>query len=199
MSEEELHEDSDDGLLRTGWHGSDKGSGVGWAYRVPLGSAAKRSGRRCERRLRCGLESSKRRIGRRGRWRRCGCESRRRFDCRRAVDRGTEGTIALKPNRYDPHIGERARENECAAECSDLSVRDWDLRQPRRRNSDGGEQAWSGFPRQPGKRVGSRSIKGRGAGNPRSARTVWDYFGSRRWRAAEDDVAFQVWGGWPLG
>src|SRR5207302_8597825 len=91
----------------------------------------------------------------------------------------------------DRSAGERARENECPAKPSCVGIRNWDLRQPRRRNSDGGEQAWNGFPRQPGKRVGSRSIKGRGAGNPRSARTVWDYFGSRRWCAVKDDAAIQ--------
>src|SRR5438132_886524 len=188
---EERDEDSGDRLLGTGWYSADKGFGLSWAYRVPLGSAAERRRWGRERRLRCGLESGKRRIRRRGRWRRCSRKPGRRIDRRRALDRGAESATALQPSRYDRRAGERARENECPAKRSCVGIRNWDLRPPRRRNIDRGEQARDGFSGARSAGVGSGSDEGRGAANSRGARTLWDYFGARRWCTVKDDAAIQ--------
>src|SRR5207249_3180100 len=87
--------------------------------------------------------------------------------------------------------GEGAK--ECAAQRSGVGVCDWDLWRPRRRNIDRGERARHGLSSKLGEGMGSGSVESRGAGNPRGARTVWDYFGAGRRRAAEDDAAVQGW------
>src|SRR5690348_11668311 len=109
------------------------------------------------------------------------------------MDNAEKNALAVEPNRHDSRAGERTHENECAAERAGVGVRDRDLRRPRRRNIDRAERARHRLSSKLGEGMGSGSVESRGVGNPRGARTVWDYFGARRRRAAKDDAAVQGW------
>jgi len=98
-------EDSGNGFVGIGGDRAGEHPGAGWAYPVPIGSAADGGRPRGERRVCSGVASGDGRIGRRERRRRCGCKPGRRIDCGPAVDNAKESAAALEPDRYDARIG----------------------------------------------------------------------------------------------
>src|ERR1700731_601456 len=97
-NEEEKHEDSGNGLVGVGGDGAGERAGAGWAYRLPIGSAAECRRRRGERRVCCGVESGDGGIGGGGGGRRCGCEPGGGIDCGRALVDAKESAAAFEPD-----------------------------------------------------------------------------------------------------